>query len=235
MTKDKILIIGVTLLVLLVGITYVVFSRSHGKTMAAATTTTYDAFDQEHIAKLAAIRPGCADTYKAVLAHTNTNATDPSNFTVARPLADYTCGQFSDIKTLPLTDGKIIYFVVTDTYTDCGAGGCWYSAFLEEKPGLVIQLQGFDGYQLNDTGPTLSPHPQGQVFGVLSINKTNNMVRVKEVSWCGPYMENVYQAVNDHLTLIASYEYKNDGCIDAPATTIFRNTNIDKSLTAPSA
>lgn len=216
------------------------YSRSERGTADDSKTTTpisYDAFDQKYITELAAIRPGCADRYKSVLAHTNTSVPDKSNFSVLRPLTDYTCGEFSDITTMPLADGKTIYFVAVHTNTDCGAGGCWYSAFLEEKPGLVLQLQGFNGYstdyQINRMEPTLSPDPQGQVFGVLSVNKANGVVKVKQIMWCGPYMENIYQIVTDRPTLIASYEYKNDGCIGAPPTTIFRDTSISKNLTTP--
>lgn len=191
----------------------------------ATTTNTYDANQQEQIKELAAISPYCADYYTST-----STATDPSDFTIAHPLSYYTCGDFSDIQTMTLPNGKHLYFVAVNTSLDCGSGGCTYIPLLEVATGSVKRIRGFNTY--SDDGskpitPEYSKDTDGSVFGFLTFENKNDLViaYVHDNASCGT--ENIYQILNGAPVLTATY----DTCLAPKPTTLYVNRSLPTALT----
>jgi hypothetical protein len=181
-----------------------------------------DAFTQWHIDRLAEVRQGCADYYDTHIPDPN-----PATTTQLLPLESYICGQYSDVKQITFTSGRKVYFVAIDTSINCDGMECWYYAFLEERPGLVRPLIGFNGYLTNEgTGEVFQMgNTQDEVFGSLTFDPKHNLIKTyeKKYSPCG--IENIYQ-IDDSFPppvhLMASHK---GSCGGMGSTTLF--TNID--------
>jgi hypothetical protein len=196
--------------------------------VVATSTPSFEADQQEYSKELAAISQYCVEYYMTASTTLTFNGFD---FTTLRPLSDYTCGKSSEIRKLLLSDGRTMYFVSTNTLVDCGSGGCGYNVYLEEKPGLVRRIKGFDTYDIDDqTGKSTLIKGMDGVFGFLSFDTKNQIIRVYDHinSLCGT--EDIYQiGGNDLPTLIASYDTTCEGAVP---NTFFRNASLPSRLTA---
>jgi hypothetical protein len=195
-------------------------------TTSVDTATSTDSYDAEQVKELAAISKYCVDYYTS----SGTENVPSSDFTTARPLSYYTCGDFSNIQTMTLSNGMHLYFVAINTSLDCGSGGCGYIPLLEVAPGSVKRLRGFNTY--TDDGsmpikPDFSADTDGSVFGFLTFEAKNNLVvvYVHQSSSCG--MENIYQILNSTPTLTGAY----DTCPAAKPTVLYVNPHLPSTLT----
>lgn len=196
-------------------------------TTGAATPNPYDADQQEQIKELAAISPYCVDYYTST-----STAPDPSEFTTARPLSDYTCGSFSNVQTMTFPDGKHLYFVAVNTSLDCGSGGCTYIPLLEVVPGSVKRIRGFNTY--SDDGskpitPIYSEDTNGSVFGFLSFDNKNNLVIMYEHETASCGIENIYQVIDSNPRPLLTAAY--DTCLDNGTTTLYIDRSLPNSIT----
>ena len=148
-----------------------------------------------------------------------------------RPLSYYTCGVFSGVETMTLSNGRHLYFVAVNTSLDCGSGGCGYIPLLEVASGSVKRIQGFntysdDGWDSTST-PEYNPDQDGAVFGFLTFEKKNDIVVVyyHGSSVCGN--ENIYQISNGTPVLTGTY----DTCAGNKPKALYINSNVPSTLT----
>lgn len=118
--------------------------------------------------ELSAVSEDCA-----LYSSYSVGASDPINTKLADfinlyPLSDFLCGDHSNIAKVSLSNGKNFYFIAPVRKFDCGNGGCNYYPFIEEQPGLVRHLRGFDKYEVAvpyyDHTQVFSEDNNGSVF-----------------------------------------------------------------------
>lgn len=108
----------------------------------------WDKISAEIHAELSAIREDCG-----LYTSDGSEENDPINTKLADfanlyPLSDFLCGEHSNVAKVTLANGKNFYFIAPVRMFDCGNGGCTYYPFIEEQPGLVRHLRGFDKYEV---------------------------------------------------------------------------------------
>lgn len=159
----------------------------------------------------------CRNNYEAGDNSPSKKLTDFNNLYL---LSDFLCGEDSNVIKMTFINGKTLYFVAPIRMYDCGNGGCSYYSFLEEKPGLVRRIRGFNGYEVTvpyyDHTPIFHEDTEGVVFArILSFDSEKGTISVyDEIGDCG--ITNTYSVVtNMDPTLIEAY----DNC---SKTTLFK-------------
>ncbi|HEY4500877.1 MAG TPA: hypothetical protein VJI70_01235 [Candidatus Paceibacterota bacterium] len=143
-----------------------------------------------------------------------------ADFNNLYPLSDFLCGEDSNVIKMTFVDGKTLYFVAPIRMFDCGNGGCSYFSFLEEKPGLVRRIRGFDGYSVTvpyyDHTPIFHEDVEGVVFArILSFDSAKGTISVyDEIGDCG--ITNTYKVRTDGTPVLIN---AHDSCLK---TTLFK-------------
>ena len=172
----------------------------------------------ENAIALAKVSPNCAKYYGTLGQGPDPITNELSDFVNLYPLSDFLCGDYSDIASTTLADGKVLYFVDPIAIGSCGSGGCQYYPLLEEKPGLVRHIRGFDEYSYPERGITYTPPLQkdvdGTVFGFLSFPKNGEVEAYWHLSAeCG--ITNIYKFnIKDEPVLISAF----DNCLPGDGT-----------------
>lgn len=199
--------------------------REQTKAVTEATSTDNTNYDED-LSKLATISKYCADYYTST-----GQVSDLSDFTTARPLSHYTCGDYSSVETMNLSNGVHLYFVAVNTLMDCGSGGCGHIPLLEVAPGSVKRIRGFNTY--SDSGsepitPQYSGDADGSVFGFLTFESKKNLVIAyyHKNATCGT--ENIYQISDGSPILAGAY----DTCPAGKPITLYVNLNLPITLTS---
>lgn len=127
--------------------------------------------------ELVSIREGCG---QYILGGSDPNYQKQEAYSTFLPLSEYTCGRFSHIRKLEVSEGRGILFVLPFAGGDCGSGGCTYSAFLQNEEGLVKRVKGFDRYHSGSSSNDLirEEDKEGLVFAkVLELDDNDGIVR----------------------------------------------------------
>ena len=178
-------------------------------------------------AELSAIRKECALYSPFVSEEKDPIKAKLADFTKLYPLSDFLCGKQSNVIKITLINGKNLYFIAPVRMFDCGNGGCTYYPFIEEQPGLVRHLLGFNKYEITtpyyDHTKVFSEDMEGSVFFKMlhAFPETWTISIDDEIGDC--ITTNTYKIAGDGTPkLIRAY----DACSD---TVLFEYKNPPKS------
>lgn len=151
----------------------------------------------------------------------------------------------TDIHSVPLPNGKTLYFGIPADYSPsiyCGSGGCRYhvyfgDTYISGKPTYLKEVSGFNSYSLDcDTGKaTFNPAEENGISGSITVDKANKIVRVYWHLNVNLGSENIYHIADDGTPkLIASYD---NTCGDpnkpvTNTTVLFLDKSYPNNLTA---